>query len=500
MQDTNPIHRSTPVFDPISEKTDFPSPSKNAYPPDFQKDTIETPCICSPIIQFFSDLFNCLYNGVRTLISCCISKNRSDLPPPNLDEPEEAIPEEKHTPISSLMRYPIPLPENAPERLHNLPKSYISREKTIPVSQNEITEKYWKNSRKAFAEHRNIPLEEIDQISISDDKALNEHRNAPLGEIDQVSVSDNAVYYLGSSLEGIQQMAACQSAPQFKLEHAVAEAKGTRPTMEDAHLFDDITYPTGTLAAVFDGHNGSWVSEFAAGKFSEIFSHQLQLCADHIPLALELSLESLHEAISSEIHEERQSIKGGSTAVVCYIDRTHNLVYTATLGDSEANIYREIDGHVRSIPLSCVRHWLSKKDFGRLQHWFKEYLDFPNLTLSEKDTPKNLKIYSKSWCQGLNVSRSLGDVAFGAISEGKFIGTSQKPKITIHPLQPGDRLILACDGLKDFVPETEIAATVAACSEAAPQLANALVQKAFDYNTRDNVTVLAIDVLPSENP
>lgn len=39
-------------------------------------------------------------------------------------------------------------------------------------------------------------------------------------------------------------------------------------------------------------------------------------------------------------------------ALMCYVDSQTNTVYTAILGTSEANIYRQTENALKSIPLS----------------------------------------------------------------------------------------------------------------------------------------------------
>lgn len=55
---------------------------------------------------------------------------------------------------------------------------------------------------------------------------------------------------------------------------------------------------------------------------------------------------------------------------------------------------------------------------------------------------------------GINVRRAIGDVGLTENPEEPVV--IHKSKITMNKLQPGDTLILGCDGLKDYVPENEI--------------------------------------------
>src|SRR5581483_2581006 len=125
-----------------------------------------------------------------------------------------------------------------------------------------------------------------------------------------------------------------------------------------------------------------------------------------------------------------------------------NLIYTATVGDSEAKIYRSMKGKLKSIPLSNVRDWSFKKEAIRA---FLATQDPKILeTWIDSDKPKKLRFNpQKVLFGGINACRAFGDKQFAEV-EGKA-GLIVKPKITVQELKPGDRLFYACDGYWDFV-------------------------------------------------
>lgn len=261
-----------------------------------------------------------------------------------------------------------------------------------------------------------------------------------------------------------------------------AEAQGPRPTMEDAHFFKRIEQ--GVLTGVFDGHGGQEVAKYASEMFQKKFSAVLAKSHGQVHQAFE---ELIHE-IHQEIAKKQDWSFMGSTAVVCFVDEDTQLIYTATLGDSEANIYRETTGGMKSIPLSCVRDWSSTKDAARAA----QALGYPQIAdeWPKAENPKALRYPHPHY--GINVSRALGDVSLTGTEERP--GVIHKPKITVNRLQVGDKLILACDGLKDYVPEDEIAKLVA-LNAAHENLAERLVQHAVNVRrAKDNVTVLAVNV------
>lgn len=278
----------------------------------------------------------------------------------------------------------------------------------------------------------------------------------------------------------------------LQFSHHVAEDQSRRPQMEDAHFYKEME--KGVLAGVFDGHGGKEVSNFASKQFQERF-----------PKALENAKGNVHNAFENVIHHIHQDIvkhsswnDKGSTAVVCYIDKETHQVYTATLGDSEANIYRKsLFGRVTSIPLSLVLDW--KQEIERLIKVFGE--DFVNAWM--QFVGGNSKFIRSRLYQGVNVSRALGDV--DQTGTPRFPLVIHEPEITVNKLHSKDKLILACDGLKDFVDEKGIASIVGKANAVSRSLlggnssplADQLVQAALKNMTKrhnDNVTVLAIDV------
>lgn len=279
----------------------------------------------------------------------------------------------------------------------------------------------------------------------------------------------------------------------LKLTHTFADDIGPRPTMEDAHFFQEIEQ--GTIVGVFDGHGGKEVSKYASEQFRARFAEVLKAHKGNAYQAFHTLIDKIHK----EVARKSQWNHMGSTAVISFIDKETHQIITATLGDSEANIYRSGE----SIPLSAVRDWTSKKDKQRLinahgkhaENWFKRY----------GDNPKHIRSHLQ---YGVNVSRAIGDVDETGTWANPLV--IHKPKITVNKLQKGDIVVLACDGLKDYVPEQEIADIVFSswtirnicrwmfttfCCQTPKTLAQTLVNHAvYTRSAKDNVTVIAVEV------
>lgn len=260
------------------------------------------------------------------------------------------------------------------------------------------------------------------------------------------------------------------------------EYQGLRETMEDACFTKEL--PQGYLAGVFDGHGGPAASDLANKRFPDIFEKHLLLSSNHIHYAFEKTMEELHNEIILRCVE-------GTTAVVCYIEQKTNRLFTATLGDSEAHIYRLKDGQMNAIPASCVRDWTSSKDA-------KRYADVKDEPAYEKfltGLAHNPRAKEYARFKGLNVSRALGDLALNYENGRRAV--IQKPKITVHQILTGDIVTLACDGLKDYVPETVTAKTIldhTLNTHPKQSCSKLLVLDAIRYDSSDNITVVTIHV------
>lgn len=278
--------------------------------------------------------------------------------------------------------------------------------RAVPLTQEQAMDKMLRNSVKAIVEH-----------SLKPGYASDPEKAVP-------------------SMEVLQQ----KEIASLKLSYTFAKDIGPRAEMEDAHFFEEIEQ--GHLVAVLDGHRGREVADYACAEFKKRFSAVLKEHEGDAFRAFEVLLHQIH----LEVALKREWDKIGSTAVISFIDKETHQIITATLGDSEANLYRE---H-QSIPLSPIRDWTSRKDSGRLEKAMNWAEGMIKDMVKQGDNPKIFRWKGN----GVNVSRALGD--FASTGTPETPGVIHKPKITINKLQKGDILILACDGLKDYVEEDEI--------------------------------------------
>lgn len=276
-----------------------------------------------------------------------------------------------------------------------------------------------------------------------------------------------------------------------------------RPSMEDAQFVHENKQRL--ILGVFDGHGGRDVSAHAAKAFTEKVSGGATRFDTYIARA-QGNVQIAFQEIVNDIHAEviSEGFTDGSTAVISYLDKQTNRLYTATLGDSEANIYRNVNGEMRSIPLSLVQNWTLDTELERLaaqsgmtkkqvlgiavkaqQQYHKAH---PGSELVSLDKILRCKYDPlRGRFAGINMARSIGDMQYAC-------HMTREVEVTSVQLKPGDTLILACDGLKDYVPEKDIVAAVSSGKASPGQLIDLAKKNMVLRGHGDNVTVTSVKV------
>lgn len=310
----------------------------------------------------------------------------------------------------------------------------------------QVMKKMWKNAQKAVEEHIKAAPEDdkASYLPLAEALPSEEERNK-----ENTSITISQIYQ--------------------------AELQGRRKSMEDAKFVIDT--PTYTLAGVFDGHAGALVANYMNTEVQKRFNDLLEQLNGHIHQTLEVLFQEVHESVAK--HDF--SFITGTTAVVCYLDKKKGELTTATLADSEAHIYRKTPDGLKAIPVSCVRNWASPKDAKRAADCMKE----PSIATEwPKQNPKSLRYPRPEW--GVNVSRALGD-RYIQPPKGAL---THKPKITLNKIIPGDTLVVACDGLKDYTKEKDV---IECLSKKPADPAKALTELAYNKRSGDNITVVVIE-------
>lgn len=268
---------------------------------------------------------------------------------------------------------------------------------------------------------------------------------------------------------------------------------GKRSNMEDYVLLKETG--TGILFCVFDGHGGSDVAELAKDYFEENFESKLAECNGNVAKAITLIGKMIDQQLAEYDEDGADEWnKQGSTAGINYYDKQKGLIYTATLGDSEAVLYRQIDEVWTAIPLSCIRNWESEKDRQRAEAAIKGTIEvWGNLKGKHLRYPPAINRFA--YCARLNVSRSFGDLDINKLKENKLINpVSSKFKMTVQKVLPGDVIVAGSDGLWDVVGNGDIIKEI---GNSARQLsAAALSSLALEKGSKDNISVVTLQIIP----
>jgi serine/threonine protein phosphatase PrpC len=234
-----------------------------------------------------------------------------------------------------------------------------------------------------------------------------------------------------------------------------------RQQMEDAYA---VTRGIAGLAsadafAVFDGHAGQRAALFAA----EHLISSIQRCdAEGLRQAFLATDQAFCTQAASLGH------KDGTTATVALTDGFN--LYCGGVGDSRALLVNDYGQEVMS-----TEHLAS---------------DPSEKLRIEAAGGHVLLVGGVQRVQGtLVVSRSLGDRAF----KDYLI---PEPSLFYHAVESSDvALVLASDGLYSAMSDAEVASTVRALQHYPMHaIAEALAQRATDLGSRDNITVLVVDL------
>ncbi|XP_041037270.1 integrin-linked kinase-associated serine/threonine phosphatase 2C isoform X1 [Carcharodon carcharias] len=284
------------------------------------------------------------------------------------------------------------------------------------------------------------------------------------------------------------------------LKGYVAERKGEREEMQDAHvIIDDFTLSFTRLPseisrlsyfAVFDGHGGIRASKYAAQNLHLNLARnfpkgEVNSIEKTIKKCLLMTFKQTDEGFLKQASSQKPAWKDGSTATcVLLVDKD---LYVANLGDSRAILCRmnEASKKLTALPLAKEHNPTQYDERMRIQ--------------KAGGTVRDGRVMGV-----LEVSRSIGDGQY------KHCGVISIPDIKRCQLTLNDRFILlACDGLfKVFSPEeavlfisailedkTLIARPGKAVQDVQFEAAcNRLASEAVRRGSADNVTIILVAI------
>ncbi len=239
--------------------------------------------------------------------------------------------------------------------------------------------------------------------------------------------------------------------PNFVLRVGSRSEKGMRANNED-NLAIDLDQ---RLFVVADGMGGQERGEIASGMAVEIIPRVVHARLAVNEPAEEVVRHAMHEANAAIVESGQLQPEGrrmGTTAVVAL---QHNgKVYISNLGDSRADLIRGYDVHQLTVDHSVAQALVATGALTREEARFSPYQHVLHKFLG---------------CAELNTAAE------------------------VHPFspEPGDRLLLATDGLTNHVSEDDLRIGPKLFPE--PQeWVDHLVKKALEHGSRDNVTAIVV--------
>lgn len=214
---------------------------------------------------------------------------------------------------------------------------------------------------------------------------------------------------------------------------------------------------SGSLGAVADGMGGHLGGEHAAALAIAELSGVRGYIDEH-------RLIEVVEAANLRIHEgsvEPQYRGMGTTVVAATFDASRNVITIVNVGDSRGYLFRQQQLSQITVDHSLVEDLLRQ---GRL-------------------TEEEARVHP----QRNIVTRALG------------IGPEVEVDAFAVEVAPGDRIVLASDGLFNEVEDDGIAAILARLAEPT-EAVDELVRVAVERGGRDNVTVVILDLVEGDDP
>jgi protein phosphatase 1L len=267
-----------------------------------------------------------------------------------------------------------------------------------------------------------------------------------------------------------------------KLEAGVYSKQGTRygqitngkeDRIEDRSVIENLSHyfkpekqvVTDTFFGVYDGHGGCRVAEYLAGNLHKLIGKRLTENK-----VMEEVEQAIYASFSAADKQVDQFQKQGSTAIVALL--LDDTLWIANTGDSRAVIFKK-EGDSRKIWFTRDHKPDDSDERARIE--------------AEGGT---IFFYNGAWRVGrLSLSRAIGDYP-------KEPGLSAIPDVEAFALNAFYQfMILASDGIWDVISNEEAVRQVQNVFRVggnAQKAAEALVKKALEKRSRDDLTAMVV--------
>ncbi len=293
-----------------------------------------------------------------------------------------------------------------------------------------------------------------------------------------------------------------ESNSKVSLYWGLSERQGRRPTMEDAHVY--CSFKLGehraTYFGLFDGHGGQRAADYAADHAAECFIDRFKANQENYDNPVEL-IKKAHEDSYEQLDKDIQLLykTDGTTALTALF--YGDVLHIAWAGDSRGIVCTDTG----TIKLETIDHKPNS-----IAEWKRI-----------ESTGEHIWLGGVCRVGYLSVSRTLGDRESKSIVKQNAI--ISQPEVLQAPIQEGDIIILACDGVWDVLnndyvasfvtkkmakdltklqeayPEVKASISESSIEEAGSDkkltvVARALRDKAYRRGSTDNISVLLFQV------
>lgn len=246
-----------------------------------------------------------------------------------------------------------------------------------------------------------------------------------------------------------------------------------RRTMEDDTCIAQFSDVRGLFLGVYDGHGGASAASLVGKLLHRFFLEELLNRVDAPGLAVHskqvrAAFHRAYEKMDSALRAKR-CLRVGATAVTCFVrrvDRVGRVLTTANCGDARAVLSRA----GRPVRLSVDHRPVDEPERNRVE--------------------KAGGFVMCARVNGvLNVSRAFGDHVMKSV----IVSTPDVNELVLTDMD--EFVVLACDGLWDFVDEASVINIAQDGFDRglnADQVAGELVREAIDRKSTDNVSVMVV--------
>lgn len=255
----------------------------------------------------------------------------------------------------------------------------------------------------------------------------------------------------------------------MRLTHCHKTDKNNKPSeaMEDFVIVEPDLLSNGEYAffAILDGHGGAQVSNYLALHFADMLrvrirqSKRTHSTEDIIKMAIEDAERKLAAMNCSHV---------GSTFCSIFIDRAAHEMIIVNLGDSKL------------MQVACEPNGMLSTAFLTTSHKTTNFEEVRRIMMSG-GMVFNGRVGGK-----LNVTRSIGDFAL------KKFGVSSEPEVHRYSFDASSVILLASDGVWDFVNVDDVLQSVVHSCVTCEQLCDVLAQEAVKKGSRDNISIICV--------